>query len=696
MALFSLHPPLAAQVWPKTSFVRPHGALRGSVVEVHIHGTGLGTARELCFAMAPGHGQQDHGIEVTSLQARNDSLVVATLALAADAAPGLRLLRVRTDHGLSGVELFRVGTRARVPEREKNDSAAEAQDIDLDTCVDASLSSGDVDYFALRVVEATSVRLEVFGVRLGDGAIDPRLAVHDEAGGGVAEADDCLLGRMDPIVRFDAQPGRYTIAVRDSAWRGAAQGADYELHVGGFPRPSLTWPLAVEAGKACRLQLLGDPEVEGRGYVFTAPTACDATQGGTGYAAFYPFVPMGVQMGFAPPFFAAASRTEARVAPSPLYVRVSSLETIYEAAKGAAGTDAVTSVAPRSAQAGIAFEGCLATPDERDHMHFTAKKGERLRVQVFARRLRSPVDAVAIVRKRGRPPLVVADDVGTSLDPDFECSIAEDGEHEIEIFDRLGSFGPLHRYRVEVEPRRAEASARILAAGRDEDHAVNVARAARMGLRITTSGVPAGTRCRLVGLPPKCSSEVVTLERGQSVLDFVVAADADAALASASLELEMAAKGSDAWKPLPLQQPVELVRVQNNQPYLTTMESRIPFAVTAQLPFQIEAVKPLQALTRGTSLALSVRAVRDKRAGGNLRLRALSAPPGIVVGTATLSGDAATLEVRASEGAALGEPRLHIVARRYGRNGHYELTSAPVVVTVVEAAKTDAKPEGTR
>lgn len=265
--------------------------------------------------------------------------------------------------------------------------------------------------------------------------------------------------------------------------------------------------------------------------------------------------------------------------------------------------------------------------------------------------------------------------------------------------DRLGGGSPGHSYAIEIVPTsRATPTARILPAGRYEDHAVIAARGARAGFRLAVTGLQPKSRIRLRGLPKACRSREHVLVRGRNVFELVVEAAADAPLSCARLSLEYARPGAKTWQRFDILQPLVLVRVANQQPYLTVREDHIPFAVARALPFAIQIAKPKAELLQASPMSLLVNAVRKPvamKSGGKktkgktakpklfaapLRVRVLELPHGVRGNPITVSGDRAGLYLSAATSAGLGEHRVHVVARVSARGGFFEVTSPPVTL----------------
>lgn len=658
--------PSHAQYWPQTTYLQPHGAVRGETLDVQIHGRNLGRALGVLVDRP--------GLRILSCKNLNDRNVVVRLQVAEDADLGARQIRLRTAHGLSGVELFRVGTHPRVAEREGNDSVENAQPIGLDVCVEGSLQTGDVDFYRVRVDRAMRLRAEVVGVRLGDSAIDPRLRILNADGEEILDVDDTILGRMDPIVAIDVtEAGDYYIAVRDSGWRGAVAGADYRLHVGRFVRPLALSPTGGRPGEVVDVSLHGDGEptrmrVELRaeeGFQRVFPVAATDARG--------PRTRVGGMAGFtALPRVLHSKRLPVHASPTPLYLRVIDLPRRTEADAHRARK------AKQSLALPAVFEGVLGKAGETDEWRFSAKKGQSFTFQGIARTLRSPADLTLYMRQLGGKFTAYGDDTGRSLDPRIVFRAPADGVYQLFVSDRLRRGGSAHVYRVEVARTRAQPSARILPAGRYEDHAVVAPRGAHAGFRLAITGVPVGTRVRLRGLPQGCRSSERITERGRSVLDLVVRAAPDAPLAGAQLTLAMLRPGQKEWETLRLTQPLELVRVANRQPYLVVAERTIPFAVAEAVPFALTLRQPKVPILQGSPMSLVVDAKRAPKFRNGMRVRILEAPPGVRANTVTLAKGEVRLSLSAATSARPGKHRVHAVARVYGRGSFYDVATAPI------------------
>ena len=102
-------------------------------------------------------------------------------------------------------------------------------------------------------------------------------------------------------------------------------------------------------------------------------------------------------------------------------------------------------------QAPMALNGVIEKPGDVDQFVFKATKGQVFDIHCYARRIRSPLDPVMYLGKKGGGAMLGADD---SFGPDsyFRFQAPEDAEYVIWLIDQLGKGGPDYAYRIEVTP----------------------------------------------------------------------------------------------------------------------------------------------------------------------------------------------------------------------------------------------------
>ncbi len=106
----------------------------------------------------------------------------------------------------------------------------------------------------------------------------------------------------------------------------------------------------------------------------------------------------------------------------------------------------------------MALNGVIGKPDDNDYFIFKANKGQTYDVRVFARGLRSPLDPVLYICKKGGG---TSPATTTQNGPDsyLRFTAPEDAEYVLHVHDHLKKGGPDYAYRIEVTPGRAQADA---------------------------------------------------------------------------------------------------------------------------------------------------------------------------------------------------------------------------------------------
>ncbi|MEQ8768375.1 MAG: PPC domain-containing protein [Planctomycetota bacterium] len=238
---------------PRLDTLVPRGARQGTEVDVTLVGQRLKDAAEILWF--------EPGIEVLSLEAKDDRTVRGRLRIAEDCRLGEHRLLLRTSTGLSAVKTFWVGSLPELAEQEPNPSPEQAQPVPLEVTINGVITQEDVDVFAIEVEEPLILSVEVQGVRLGDTPFDPHLTVLDAEGRTKLLVDDTFFGRLDPLGRVAIEtPGRYTIAVRESAFGGNGR-SHYRLHIGTFPIAVAALPAGGRPGDSATVRFIGSDRV---------------------------------------------------------------------------------------------------------------------------------------------------------------------------------------------------------------------------------------------------------------------------------------------------------------------------------------------------------------------------------------------------------------------------------------------------
>ncbi len=627
---------------PQFRAVRPLGGQRGTELEVSLTGARLGDAREILFYQP--------GIATTKLQVVGDAQVKATLRIDADCPLGLHDIRVRTATGISELRTFSVGALKETTEAEPNDDFTRPQRIEFGQVVNGVARSEDVDYYAFEAKKGDRITAEVEGARLGIALFDPYVAIMDAKRFELASSDDAALIWQDAFASVVAPAdGTYIVQVRESAYAGT-DACLYRLHVGNFPRPTATVPAGGKLGDTVDVRLIGDVLGEK-----TIKINLPAEQQRS---------------------FGIVARDDKGTAPYPNAFRLSPFGNLIESEPNDDHASA------NRFEGSMALNGVIGKPEDIDHFIFPAKKGQNFNIRVFARRLRSPLDSVVYIGKKGGGALAGDDDANNSPDSNLKFTIPDDGEYVIWIVDHLRKGGPDYFYRIEVTsavplislnvaeetPQRGSVSVDVsVPKGNRQAILVNA--------RLVDTGGP--IKVGLEGLPAGVSIQADVMAPGQQTLVVLAEARADAPVAGALARVEGKPVDPKLDVPSEFRHACELVLGQNNQTYWGRSVDRLAVAVTEESPFSIEIVEPRVPLVRGGSMNLKVVAKRKPGFTAPIAIALPWNPPGVSSsGGVSIpeKADEATIPVNADGGAELKTSRVVV-------NGTATTPGGPVMVS---------------
>jgi hypothetical protein len=404
----------------------------------------------------------------------------------------------------------------------------------------------DVDHFAVEARKGDRMTAEIEGIRLGHGHVrslrrHPRRQAASSAPHRTTRPCCCRT----PSPRSSRpRTGATPVQVRETSFAGSDT-SFYRLHVGTFPRPRAVHPAGGAPGETLQVRYLGD--VAG---------ALDAT------------LKLPDSEG---PFDAFAER-DGLPAPSPNTVQVSAGTNAQEAEPN----DQREQASACDAAAPLAFHGIIERPGDRDWFRFKAAKGQSLKVDVLARRLRSSLDStLAIHAADGRR--IAENDDADGPDSHLDFRPDADGEYFITVADHLGAGGESFTYRIEIRPATPALSLSIPVFKKDtQDYqAVAVPRGNRFALLLAARREDVGGALDLAvqGLPAGARATVPQIADGVDQVPVLFEATPDAPLTGALVEVQ-GAKGKAGERAVAghrCTRSVELVRGNpNNTVYYKT------------------------------------------------------------------------------------------------------------------------------
>jgi hypothetical protein len=578
---------------PSLGAVTPHGGQRGTELPVVLSGGRLSDAKEILFYYP--------GITTAKLEVVNDGQVKAVLKIAADCRLGEHALRLRTASGISDLRTFYVGALPGVDEVEPNGDFQHPQKVALNVTISGVVQGEDVDYYSFEAKKGDRVTAEIEGMRLGHTVFDPAVAILNQARFELAFSDDSPLLAQDAVASvLIPEDGTYLVQVREGAY-GGNDACVYRLHLGGFPRPLAVLPAGGRPGEELEVTFLGDVKGEIRKKV-KLPDSPAAS-------------------------FGLFAEDPGGIAPSANPFRLFAYPNVLEKEPNDRPEEATRAEVP------CALNGVIGSAGDRDLFRFSAKKGQTFEVQLYGRRLRSPLDSVMTLSIAGGGVLASNDD---AVGPDsyFRFTAPEDKEYLLEIRDHLGKGGPTYTYRVEVAPVEPRLSVSIpkVALYSQERQAIAVCRGNRSAtllaasradfggdLTIAAEGLPAG-----VGLvTDKVAADV---DQVPAVFEAAPGAPLSGGLAKMLVRpVDPAAKVAGGFS-----QVVELTYGSPGQSvYWRHQVDRVAVAVTEEAPFKIAIVEPKVPLVQNGSMNLKVVAERKEGFKAAIAVQMVYNPPGV-------------------------------------------------------------------
>lgn len=338
---------------PKPAKLQPAAIPRGNTTRVTFTGTELGHSSKVT-ASHPGVSIALKAIDATKLE--------ADVTVKPDVPPGSVQLVVENAAGKSAPLPLIVDRFAPIPEAGVTDSARAAQPVKLPVTVAGAVDrAGDADFYRFDAKAGDQIGVQVLAGELGS-KLDPVLILTDASGTILAEGLTSLGYRV-------AKPGTYSVGIRDREYRGAAD-MTYRLNIGDVPVITGVFPLGVMRGR-------------------TADVHLEGVNLGTMQS-----VKLTMAANKVPGTFESLTFPDGREKPlGNLNIVADEFPSvIVDPANGAELR------VPGTA------DGILLKANDAQTIRFHAKKGERLIVEVNARRLGSPLDSVIeILDATGKP-----------------------------------------------------------------------------------------------------------------------------------------------------------------------------------------------------------------------------------------------------------------------------------------------------
>jgi hypothetical protein len=384
-------------------------------------------------------------------------IVTIDVAIAADAEPGARLMRLATPLGLSSPLVFVVGQLPEFQERDVKNSAADLETaITLPATVNGRIIPGDADRvrFPLRqapqympgdvdryrfqarkgqqLVVAVSARdLMPYLADAVPGWFQATVALLDAEGNELAYDDDYRF-HPDPVLHCQIPgDGEYIVEIKDALFRGREDFV-YRIAIGELPFVTSIFPLGGPAGRKTSVDVLG----------WNLPSAKFMTDGKDAASIV----------------LRAGGLVSNRM---PFAVDMLPELTEREANNSLKDAQAVTLP--------VIVNGRVQAPGDWDVFKFTGRAGDAIVAEVSARRLESPLDSVLELTDAAGRRLAWNDDYadkGSGLithqaDSFLTATLPANGAYYVRLGDTQHNGGAEYAYRLRISAPRPDFALRV-------------------------------------------------------------------------------------------------------------------------------------------------------------------------------------------------------------------------------------------
>jgi len=384
------------------------------------------------------------------------------ITISGNAVPGRRELRIETPLGLTNPIVFNGGSLREVRELEPNNKKAfesyarnlklspksnlqEGEPLILPVLINGQIMPGDTDRFRFKanegehlVVMAEARSLIPYLSDSVPGWFQATLTLYDSKGNRLKYIDDYQFN-PDPVCFYNiTDSGEYELEIRDSIYRGR-EDFIYRISIGDLPFMTHLYPLGGRYGKQMKVTVAGWNISETRVKLDTK------SQSGLNY--------------FAGNHLASKPLNQ-------LTYHVNTLPSIKEKKYRKKQKIKIPSM----------LEGKIAFPGDKSSFYLDGKKGTQMVLEVFARRLGSPLDSIVYMKDNEGNIIAKNDDfvlkdgflhkditglVTHHADSYLMTTLPEDGRYQIILEDSKKHGGENYGYRLRVSEKMPDFDVRF-------------------------------------------------------------------------------------------------------------------------------------------------------------------------------------------------------------------------------------------
>lgn len=576
-----------------------------------------------------------------------------------DVIPGVYNLRLASGAGISPGVVVSVDRLPQIPFAPKIES--------LPVAMHGTLSGSNIAKTSFSGSKGQQVIIDVEASRIA-GKLRPVIHLYDAARRQIG------LSLPDPSLSGDARlttslpdDGDYTIELHDLEYAAPAPN-HYRIKVGMFHYADMVYPPAVQVGKNIQLTLVGNVPEDQRieinansliGYGNVAPVHWSKLKTATG----------------APP-----------------RIEISSFPEFVESLP--------TADLQKLSKPPVAVSGRLNAREQADRYTLPVTEGAKLRFEVFADRLGSPIDVNLEIKNDKGARLAFNDDIAGTTDSRVDYTVAK-GVTSVEVVvkDEVGRAGDRSIYRLVATQLDDETKNPSFTLNVNSD-TYNVPEGATRVLHVTAEreNYDGPIKILVDGLPPGISIDAPDIPTGSNATLVTIrgagkAANAIARIRGTSVGLKPEVTTTAKFGAHPL---------SKTMPWMMN-DIALAIAPPTKEPFRLEWSKPVgdTPLVLGTTFKAPLKLVRPSAAIGPIRLSVVVGEPVPVVNNRpdanrAVRAERATLDIAIDAKAkaafdALAAADKAVVAAKAKAKVMSDAQAKLVVTAVAEMKQANAK-----
>lgn len=493
---------------------------------------------------------------------------------------GIYLLHVATPGGISGGIPIAVDALAEKPIAATLDS--------LPIAVSGKINGAELATTSFKGKQGQRVLVDVQSRRLGS-ALQPSVHIYNSRRVqiGWAQGDSNLAGDARLSVLLPADD-TYSIELHDIVYSAAAN-SFFRLAIGDLKYADVVFPPAIQRGTTRDVRFLSTNLPEG------AKVSVRVADG---------FGPLAIEQPVPWPADVLATGLRPRLLASEYPELLETQSTPGEAQE--------LSAAP------VGVCGAISAPGQEDKYKIPVTPGQRVRLQVAARRFGSPLDGVLTVTTQPGAEPLSNDDQGGTQDPGLELKVPEGvNALTVGLRDVRGTGGPAYVYRLSATVPSQPTFALTL---QEDRFHVPKDGSGIMRVKLAREGYEGPVKLTFFGLPPNMTLTGETIPAGANETLVTLFAKG---LSTSQQIVSVVGESVDVQPVIRRTATVAENVLTRFQPWLRT---QAVFGVTPPRAISLELEPPGTAavLPVGGSLPMKVKVNRAAGIAGPVRLKAIS------------------------------------------------------------------------